>query len=68
MKRIFYMTLISAAALLASCSGGEADINKNPLVAEWDTPYGIPPFDKVQSQHYKPALLYAMDVARGEYA
>lgn len=68
MKKIFYMTLISAAALLASCSGGEADINKNPLVAEWDTPYGIPPFDKVQSQHYKPALLYAMDVARGEYA
>ena len=69
MKRLLYMTFISASALLASCSGnGNADIKNNPLVAEWNTPYGIPPFESVKTEHYKPALLYAMEVAREEYA
>jgi peptidyl-dipeptidase Dcp len=28
----------------------------NPLFAEWDTPYGIPPFDAIRDEHYKPAF------------
>ncbi len=23
---------------------------------EWDTPYGIPPFDKIKIEHYMPAI------------
>jgi peptidyl-dipeptidase Dcp len=33
----------------------------NPLLAEWTGPYGgIPPFDKVKIEHFKPALEAAM--------
>ena len=28
----------------------------NPFLAEWDTPYGIPDFTKIQEQHYIPAI------------
>ena len=29
---------------------------KNPLLQEWDTPYGIPPFDKITLADYIPAV------------
>lgn len=28
----------------------------NPFLVEWDTPYGIPPFDKIQIDDYIPAI------------
>ena len=30
--------------------------NANPFLTEWDTPYGIPEFDKIQECHYLPAV------------
>ena len=29
---------------------------KNPFLAEWDTPYGIPDFNNIQEAHYIPAI------------
>lgn len=28
----------------------------NPFLSEWDTPYGIPPFDQIREAHYLPAV------------
>ena len=42
---------------MASCSQPQAE---NPLLVEWDTPYGIPPFEQVQPEHYIPAYKVAM--------
>ena len=36
--------------MLAACSGA------NPFIEGWDTPYGIPPFDKIEIGHYMPAI------------
>ena len=43
--------LVISALLLASCS----KVEKNPFLEEWDTPFGTPPFDKIQLEHYLPA-------------
>ncbi len=32
----------------------------NPLLADWNTPYGLPPFDQIKTEHYGPALDAAM--------
>ena len=32
------------------------DQNKNPFLQEWDTPYGIPPFEKITLADYIPAV------------
>ncbi len=34
----------------------------NPLLAEWKTPYGLPPFDKIKIEHFVPAFKEAMAV------
>ncbi|MCZ6762663.1 MAG: M3 family metallopeptidase [Gammaproteobacteria bacterium] len=31
-------------------------IADNPLLAEWDTPFGVPPFDLIEDEHYLPAM------------
>ena len=32
----------------------------NPLLQAWATPYGLPPFDKIKTEHFGPALDAAM--------
>ncbi len=29
---------------------------KNPLLSEFDTPFGVPPFEQIKSEHYQPAF------------
>ncbi|MBQ3260090.1 MAG: peptidase M3, partial [Alistipes sp.] len=45
---------------LSSCDKSVKRPSENPLTAEWNTPYGIPPFDEIRDEHYAPALKYAM--------
>ena len=35
----------------------EAIGENNPLLAAYDTPYDVPPFDKIENEHFKPAIL-----------
>ena len=51
------LSLLSAGVMVASCSQPQQE---NPLLAEWNTPYGIPPFEQVQPEHYIPAFKAAM--------
>ena len=48
---VIIKSAISLAAILmiSSCCN-------NPFLSEWDTPYGIPPFDKIKVSHYIPAI------------
>ena len=46
------LLIVTAALALASC----ANKDQNPFMQEWDTPYGIPPFDKIKIEHYMPAI------------
>ena len=39
---------------------------KNPLLKEWDTPYGVPPFEEIKAEHYMPALEKAIEVHNKE--
>ncbi|KRS12534.1 peptidase M3 [Roseovarius atlanticus] len=40
----------------------------NPLLSEWDTPFGMAPFDKVSDEDFAPAFEAALEEARGEIA
>ena len=36
----------------------------NPLLADWDTPFGLPPFERIEDDDFGPALEEAMGAAR----
>ncbi|MDP1902108.1 MAG: M3 family metallopeptidase [Rubrivivax sp.] len=40
----------------------------NPLLKDWDTPYGLPPFGEIRAEHVEPALHEAMQQHRAELA
>src|SRR5512143_3826080 len=44
------------------------DAPLNPLLAPWDAPFGLPPFDLVRPEHFMPAFERAMREHRDELA
>ncbi len=53
MKKLF----IAFIVILNSCS----EINyMNPFLEEYNTPYQIPPFEKIKNTHYLPAFTQGM--------
>ena len=44
-----------------------ADQPANPLLGEWTTPDGVPPYDRIRPEHYEPAFDAALVAARAEY-
>ena len=39
---------------------------ENPLLQDWDTPYGIPPFAEIDDEHYLPAVQVAITELEAE--
>lgn len=64
---IFVLT-IGGTLLLGDCAADSGDsVNtENPLLAEWDTPFGVPPFDQIENEDYLPAFQAAMASHTGE--
>ena len=40
----------------------------NPLLEEWQTPFGLPPFDKIKDEDFSPAVDAALAEARAGIA
>jgi peptidyl-dipeptidase Dcp len=40
--------------------------NSNPFFNEWDTPFQVPPFDKIEEAHYMPALMEGIEREKQE--
>jgi peptidyl-dipeptidase Dcp len=45
-----------------------ATAETNPLLAEWGTPFGLPPFDRIKPEHFRPAFDIAFAGHRAEIA
>ena len=52
MKKPFYLFLFIFLGL--GCQNNGADMN--PFLIDYDTPYQIPPFEKIKFSHYEPAF------------
>ena len=58
MKKMITIMAI-AAVVFAGCKGkkeASAVKEENPFMQEWNTPHGVPPFDKIKTEHYVPAF------------
>ena len=57
---VFLTTLIFLTAFFA-CNSDKMKEDENPFFVEWDTPFGIPPFEEIKTEHYIPAFKRAME-------
>lgn len=57
MKKQLLLVLVSAL-VLAGCQGlkkENTETMENPFFKEWNTPFGVPPFDEIKVEHFVPA-------------
>lgn len=82
MAKVFL--IITALLFFSGCSDSKAPQNEvdntdqvaseklsnemNPLLNEWDTPYGIPPFSEIKDEHFQPAFDEAFETLKEEIA
>ena len=57
MKKVLF--IICTLMAITSC-------HQNPFLAEWDTPYGIPPFEKINNSDYLPAVKAGIEMQKAE--
>ncbi len=70
MKKTLILILV-AVFLFAVCSKksktpAEAPPTDNPFFAEYDTPFKVPPFDKIKPEHFIPAYEKGMELEKAE--
>ena len=65
MKRITALLTLFLAMTFISCKSGKT-VGENPFFAEWETPYGVPPFDKIEPEHFLPAIERGMSLHEAE--
>ena len=58
MKKI--ISIISIALVMAACS------EKNPFLVEWETPFGIPPYEEIKVEDYIPAIQKGIEQQNAE--
>jgi peptidyl-dipeptidase Dcp len=58
MKRIYKVLLINGLLLLSltNCRKQAAIDTSNPFFSEYNTPFNVPPFEKIMAKHYVPAF------------
>lgn len=56
----FALLIFIISGLMLACGGQKKEkpqVSENPLFADWTTPFGTPPFDRIKVEHFKPAIL-----------
>ncbi|MBP1621207.1 MAG: peptidase, partial [Acidobacteria bacterium] len=68
------VTLAVLAALAVACHSAQPEpaakpaAETNPLLVEWTTPFGVPPFAAIRPEHFPPALTAGMAAQAKEIA
>ncbi|WP_074407307.1 M3 family metallopeptidase [Aquimarina megaterium] len=69
-KLLFIITIVLFGACKTETNKTEKDktktevssqVSDNPFYQEWDTPFGVPPFNKIKDEHYMPAFKKGME-------
>lgn len=56
MKNLYVLLIV--AAIFAACNQTKETKmdNNNPFFSEYNTPFGVPPFDQIKNEHFMPAF------------
>ncbi len=67
MKRLLTLSsLFFVMTTTLSCGSNVVGDTRNPLLEEWTTEFGVPPFDEIRTEHYAPAFEEAMKMHNAE--
>ena len=65
MKRIAGLLTLFLAMTTVACKS-DKKVGENPFFSAWETPYGVPPFDRILPEHFLPAIERGMSLHDAE--
>jgi peptidyl-dipeptidase Dcp len=60
-KKITFLSILFVMIMLPNACKQEKNTPDNPLLSQFNTPHGVPPFAEIQEEHYLPAFKKAME-------
>lgn len=58
MQKSKCLTLLAASCMMLSCGNKTSE---NPFLSEYQTPFGVPPFELIKTEHYMPAIVNGIE-------
>ncbi|HLS95668.1 MAG TPA: M3 family metallopeptidase [Sphingobacterium sp.] len=65
-KKFLPFCLVIAAVVVGCQNQNKAQTSDNPLLQTYETPFQVPPFDKIKVEHYRPAFDAALEAHKLE--
>ena len=60
--KLHMLALLTIVILFSACQDQKkTEMKENPFFVEWNTPFGVPPFDVIEVDDYLPAIIGAID-------
>jgi peptidyl-dipeptidase Dcp len=67
MKKLLFLIIVALAFSSCQSQKKESTSNmENPFFEAWNTPFGVPPFDKIENEHFRPAFAEGMRLHKEE--
>ena len=63
---LFASTLLTASMAAFGQTAGSVQLHVNPFLVEYNTPYGVPPFDQITLADYREAFLKGIELQKQE--
>ena len=60
MNKKSFIPFLVVASMFVGCGSENIIQSDNPLLATYETPFNVPPFDKIKDEHFKPAFEEAL--------
>ncbi|MDI5898995.1 M3 family metallopeptidase [Flavobacterium yafengii] len=65
-KKSFFILLVIGNMLTIEAQEKKENTTMNPFFKAYDTPFNVPPFDKIKNEHFKPAILEGISKHQAE--
>lgn len=69
MRKKLLLIVVLAGLAVVSCQNQKTESKtdmENPFFTEWNTPFGVPPFEAIKVEHYVPAVVAGIDEQKAE--
>ena len=65
-KKSFFILLVIGNMLTIEAQENKENTTMNPFFQAYNTPFKVPPFDKIKNEHFKPAILEGISTHQAE--
>lgn len=68
MKKFTFLLILSAIVFVSCNQSSKSESEMNPFLTNYNTPFNVPPFEKIRNEHFLPAIKAGIEKQKSEIA